>query len=141
MRAIAYAGQLAGIGVSGLMETFSLNDSAPADPGNSWLGRIAMGVAGARPALPNSAGASGGTENKDMAESGKGGEPPAPPGSVDPKQLPNGAAGSEGQSGATGNTINNNTSITMQNSDPSSYNQAATAADHVSAAQLNMQGG
>lgn len=57
-RAIGYAGQLAGIGVSGLLETFALNDSALSDPSKNWIGKIASGIAGARPALPNSAGQS-----------------------------------------------------------------------------------
>ena len=55
-RAIGYAGQVAGIGVSGLMETLLPHGSALGDPGKSWLGRIAGGIAGARPALPNQAG-------------------------------------------------------------------------------------
>lgn len=55
-RAAAYAGQLAGIGVGGLLETFLPHGSPLADPGNSWLGKIASGFAGAKPALPNKAG-------------------------------------------------------------------------------------
>lgn len=55
-RAAAFTGQLAGIGVGGLMETLLPNDSPLADPSKSWLGRIAAGFAGARPALPNTAG-------------------------------------------------------------------------------------
>jgi len=55
-RTAAYAGQLAGIGVSGLMETFLPHGSPIADPGNSWLGKIASGFSGAKPALPNKAG-------------------------------------------------------------------------------------
>ena len=55
-RAAGFAGQVAGIGVGGLLETFLPNNSSTADPSKSWLGKIASGVAGARPALPNSAG-------------------------------------------------------------------------------------
>jgi len=55
-RTAAYAGQLAGIGVSGLLETFLPHGSPIADPGNSWLGKLASGFAGAKPALPNKAG-------------------------------------------------------------------------------------
>lgn len=55
-RTIAYGGQLAAIGVGGLMETFLPNNSSLADPSKSWVGRIASGIAGARPALPNTAG-------------------------------------------------------------------------------------
>lgn len=137
MRAISYAGQLAGIGVGGLMETFSLNDSALADPGKSWFGRIAMGVAGARPALPNSAGASGGNENKDMAESGKTGAN-EPPGPMDPTQLQNGGqggAGSEGQSGANAQNIDNSTTINYTSNNNTAHADVATLADHVSASQ------
>jgi len=55
-RTAAYAGQLAGIGVGGLLETFLPHGSPLADPGNSWLGKLASGFAGAKPALPNKAG-------------------------------------------------------------------------------------
>lgn len=56
-RTSGYIGQLAGIGVSGLLETFLPNNSQAADPSKSWFGRIASGLSGARPALPNTAGA------------------------------------------------------------------------------------
>ncbi|ART69123.1 hypothetical protein BTO20_11505 [Mycobacterium dioxanotrophicus] len=55
-RAIGYAGQLAGIGVSGLMETFLPSGSPLGNIGNSWFGKLASVFAGARPALPNVAG-------------------------------------------------------------------------------------
>ena len=55
-RAIKYAGQIAGIGVSGLFETLSVGDNPMGSIGNSWLGKLAGGLAGARPALPNLAG-------------------------------------------------------------------------------------
>ena len=55
-RTAAFAGQLAGIGVGGLLETFLPHGSPLADPGKSWLGKIASGFAGARPAMPNTAG-------------------------------------------------------------------------------------
>lgn len=55
-RAVAYGGQLAGIGVSGLMETFLPHGSAVGDPGKSWLGKLAAGFSGARPSVPNAAG-------------------------------------------------------------------------------------
>ncbi len=53
------AGYLASQGgnlVSGAMETFMLSDTGLADPTNTLLGRIALGIAGARPQLPNIAG-------------------------------------------------------------------------------------
>lgn len=55
-RAIKYAGQVAGIGVSGLFETLSVGDNPMGSIGNSWFGKLAGGLAGARPALPNTAG-------------------------------------------------------------------------------------
>jgi TP901 family phage tail tape measure protein len=56
-RTIKYAGQVAGIGASGLLETFlPAGDNPKASIGNSWLGKILGGVAGASPALPNMAG-------------------------------------------------------------------------------------
>ncbi|MEW5808567.1 MAG: hypothetical protein AB1925_03860 [Actinomycetota bacterium] len=55
-RVIAYGGQVAGIGISGLLETLSVGDNPMGSFGNSWLGKAAGGFAGARPALPNMAG-------------------------------------------------------------------------------------
>ena len=55
-RAVGYVGQLAGIGMSGLLETFSLNDSPIADPSKSLFGKLALGFAGAHASPGNSAG-------------------------------------------------------------------------------------
>ena len=55
-RTVAYLGQVAGIGVSGLFETLSLGDNPMGSFGKTWAGRLAGGFAGARPALPNIAG-------------------------------------------------------------------------------------
>lgn len=55
-RSIKYGGQLGAIGVSGLLETFGLSDSALGDPSKSWIGRAAAGVAGMAPAVPTTAG-------------------------------------------------------------------------------------
>jgi hypothetical protein len=57
-RAAGYAGQVAGIAVGGLMETFLPSGSEVADPSKSWIGRIASGISGARPATANTAGGS-----------------------------------------------------------------------------------
>lgn len=57
-RAVGFIGQLGGIFAGGLMETLLPNDAAMADPTNSWFGRVAAGVAGSAPALPNMAGQS-----------------------------------------------------------------------------------
>lgn len=53
-RAIQFAGQAAGIGVSGVMETLLPAGSPLA--ANSWFSKLAGGIAGARPASPNKAG-------------------------------------------------------------------------------------
>lgn len=55
-RTIGYAAQNAGIAASGLMETLSVGDNPRGSLGNSWLGKLAGGLAGAAPALPNLAG-------------------------------------------------------------------------------------
>ena len=55
-RAIQYGGQLVGIGVQGLMETFLPNESALADPFAGWFGRITAAAAGVGSAAPNIAG-------------------------------------------------------------------------------------
>lgn len=103
-RAVGAAGQYAGNAVGGVMETFMLNDSALADPGKSWLGKLAIGAAGARPALPNSAGSLGGAQNAAMAEAGK----KPPPGPLTPEQAQaqqaNGGAG--GDPAKAGDTTN-----------------------------------
>ena len=57
-RTIEYGGQAAGIGASGLMETF-LPTGGSDLANNNWLTRIMGGLAGAAPALPNLAGGKG----------------------------------------------------------------------------------
>ncbi|OHU23585.1 phage tail tape measure protein [Mycobacteroides chelonae] len=72
-RAIEYAGQTAGIGVQGLMETF-LPTGGSELANKSWISRIAGGIAGAAPALPNMAGKSTAPQNQNQ------GDPNAPNG-------------------------------------------------------------
>lgn len=55
-RTVGYVAQNAGIAANGLMETFSIGDNPRGGIGNSWLGKLAGGLAGAAPALPNLAG-------------------------------------------------------------------------------------
>jgi hypothetical protein len=81
-RSVKYGGQLAGIGISGLMETFGLSD--PDGGGNlqqSWLGRVAGGLAQASPSMPSSAGT-----NKGAAPGPK---------EVDPNSKEHGAGGGQ----------------------------------------------
>lgn len=86
-RAIGYAGQVAGIGASGLLETFLPSGDNPlSSVGNSWFGKVLGGVVGARPALPNMAG-----------------QQQAPP-------NPNGGKDGE-QQGSGGNQITNNVNV------------------------------
>ena len=68
-RTIGYGAQNLGIGASGLMETVSIGDNPMGGLGAGWLGKIAGGLAGAAPALPNMAGQKppgqpGGLENQ-----------------------------------------------------------------------------
>jgi hypothetical protein len=76
-RAIAQAGKAGGLLVGGLLETFLPANSQLADPSKSWFGRIAAGVAGAKPALPNMAGQ---PVNPTTAPPGGAGAAPAPSG-------------------------------------------------------------
>ncbi|PQE02207.1 hypothetical protein CYL16_01175 [Mycobacterium sp. EPG1] len=56
-RTIGYAGQVAGIGVDGLLETFTLGGSdGSSGRQESWIGRIAAGFAGAGAQIPTTAG-------------------------------------------------------------------------------------
>lgn len=88
-RAIEYAGQAAGIGVEGLMQTF-LPTGGSELANKSWLTKLVGGVAGAAPALPNMA--------------GKATAPPNP-------------QGQKGQGGGDSmSNSNNTTNITVNNS-------------------------
>ena len=83
------AGKVAGIGVSGFMETLSIGDNPMGSIGNSWFGKLAGGLAGAKPALPNKAG--------------------GPPPGGDPSKQPGGPGGGAQQAAQrAGNTANIN---------------------------------
>ncbi len=113
-RAIGQAGQVAGIAASGLLETF-LPFGTSEIAQNNWLTKIAGGIVGARPVLPNVAGGDGkkkapeGLSPEQAAQfdngQGKGPSPedvagkPAPPGS-------GGQGGQQGQGGGANNTYN-----------------------------------
>lgn len=58
-RAIQFGGHAAAIGVQGLMETFLPSGSPLGAAGNSWFGKLAGGLAGARPAKNNTVGGGG----------------------------------------------------------------------------------
>jgi TP901 family phage tail tape measure protein len=81
-RAAQYVGQLAGIGIDGIIETFGLNDSAIGDPSKSIFGKLAMGLAGAHPAKDNTAGKTAPPlkpdDNKNKDDPNKPGQPPGP---------------------------------------------------------------
>ncbi|BCI84404.1 hypothetical protein MTY66_60290 [Mycolicibacterium sp. TY66] len=55
-RTVGYAAQNAGILASGLGEFLTVGDNPKGSPGAGWLGKLAGGIAGAAPALPNLAG-------------------------------------------------------------------------------------
>ncbi|GLP83598.1 phage tail tape measure protein [Mycobacterium antarcticum] len=84
-RTVEYGGQLASTAASGLLETFGLSsDGAGGDLSKSWLGRVASGIAGAAPALPNAAGQSKPAAEQDASKGGTqhegSGAPPGPAG-------------------------------------------------------------
>ncbi|KKF01939.1 phage tail tape measure protein [Mycolicibacterium obuense] len=106
-RAIKYAGQVAGIGVSGLFETLSVGDNPMGSIGNSWFGKIAGGLAGARPALPNMAG-----------------KAPAP-------QSPQG--GMQGAADAGGQKAGNTANITINNQGATPDQNGKDVAAHTAA--------
>ena len=115
-RAIGAGAQYEGALAGGLLETFSLNDSALGDPSKSWLGKIGGAIAGIRPSLPNSAGKEGGAANPNMAEAGKKVDAPGP---LTPQQAADqkaaDAANNGGKGGpGNGTTINNNVNVTNQ---------------------------
>ncbi|SDD58683.1 Transglycosylase-like domain-containing protein [Mycolicibacterium neoaurum] len=84
-RAVAFGGQSAAIGVSALGETLlPSGDSSDASIGNSWFGRIAGGLAGARPAAPNMAGKNPTKEQQQQGQQ-----------SGQPQQQQNGQQGSQ----------------------------------------------
>ncbi len=66
-RAIQYGGQVAGIGVQGLMDTF-LPTGGSELANKSWITKIVGGIAGAAPALPNMAGKSTAPPNQGQAD-------------------------------------------------------------------------
>lgn len=55
-RTIGYAAQNAGIAANAIGEFFSVGDNPKGSIGAGWLGKLAGGIAGAAPALPNLAG-------------------------------------------------------------------------------------
>lgn len=88
---IKQAGKVAGIATSGVFETLSLGDNPMGSLGKSWFGKLAGGLAGARPATPNAAGQAA----------------PAMDSDKDPRAArPQGAQAGNG--GDTNITVNNN---------------------------------
>jgi hypothetical protein len=79
-RAIAFAGQSAGIGISGLMETL-LPTGGSELANNNWLTKIVGGVVGMRPSMPNFANVSGAAEGVQQQQQA-GNTPPSTPGNV-----------------------------------------------------------
>lgn len=93
-RAIQYGGQLAGIGVQGLMETF-LPTGGSELANSGWAPRLVGAIAGATPALPNIAG-------------GKGGAPAPPPLTPDQAKQQQGQTAPPGQGPNINVEYNNN---------------------------------
>ena len=93
-RTVKYASEAAGIGVSGALETLSIGDNPMGSLGNSWFGKFAGGIAGARPAGGNVAG------QKAAAPTPEGKDPRS-------AALAGMQAGKAGKSGDTNITVNN----------------------------------
>ena len=127
-RTIGYGQQAAAIGVQGLMDTFKISspdgdDGGKSDLSQGWAGRVAAGFAGARPAMPNAAGAA-----------------PTPKKSSDPTKDPSGKEALGQDSGDThnvyggmnipgsGNTININPPQSPSMNDASTGLSAASSA-------------
>ena len=106
------AGKLAGIGVSGVMETLSVGDNPMGSIGNSWFGKLAGGLAGAKPALPNKAGG------------------PAPGG--DPSKQP-GGGGPAGSAQAAALKAGNTANITINNQGATPDQNGKDVAAHTAA--------
>jgi hypothetical protein len=103
-RAIQFGAQAAGIGVSGLMETFLPAGSPLA--ANSWFTKLAGGLAGARPAKDNMAG-------KQTA------------------QAPPVGQGGAGQAGSTDRSVTNN--INVKNEKQTEDQTGSAIAQHLTA--------
>ncbi|OPX11846.1 hypothetical protein [Mycobacterium sp. AT1] len=86
-RAVEYGAQVAGIAASGVMETVLPSGSALGSFGNSWLGKLAGGFAGAKPAKPNLAGGAAAAGQQGATPPQQGGKP----GEGDKAQQPGGA--------------------------------------------------
>jgi hypothetical protein len=84
-RAVKYAGQMAGVGIGALQQTFLPSGSSDLAK-NSWITRIAGGLTGATPQLPNLAG-----KNQNAAPPESALPPPAPSADSAPPRLGTGA--------------------------------------------------
>lgn len=92
-RTIGYAAQNAGIIANGIGEFFSVGDNPKGSIGAGWFGKLAGGIAGAAPALPNLAGGKKPPGPMDQATGGQQG------GNVDNSQTNINVTSREGASG------------------------------------------
>lgn len=92
-RTIGYAAQNAGTLANGIGEFFSVGDNPKGSLGAGWLGKLAGGIAGAAPALPNLAGGKKPPGPMDQATGGQQG------GNVDNSQTNINVTSREGASG------------------------------------------
>ena len=70
-RSIGYAAQNAGIAANAIGEFFSVGDNPKGSIGAGWFGKLAGGIAGAAPALPNLAGGKKPPGPMDQAQGGQ----------------------------------------------------------------------
>lgn len=110
-RAIQYAGAVGGIATEGLLQTFLPTGGSDLAQ-KSWLTRIAGGLAGARPQIPNAAGKATTQSGGAPGPGGPGGAP-LPPG-----QGGGQGGGQDGQGGGNTMTHNGDVNINAPSSDP-----------------------
>lgn len=125
-RFAAYLGQVGGIAVSGLMETFLPNESPLADIGRGWFGRIAGAVAGLRPVATNLAGDA--IRNSLFGGGNKEGTPGEGQGPLTPEQVAAQQDRSKGQGGPSP-TVNNN--LTVNNNQATENQTGKVLTDHL----------
>jgi hypothetical protein len=106
-RAIEFGGELAGIGVQGLMETF-LPVGGSELAANSWITRIAGGIAGMSPQLPNIAGGEKQGELTPEQQAQQNAQSPLTPEQAAARQAAQSGAGAvNAKQGDTNITVNN----------------------------------
>jgi phage-related minor tail protein len=137
-RAVSQAGQVAGIATGGVLETLTPHGSKLADANNSWIGRIAAGAAGAKPALPNLAGGGGKGDKDDEKAEAKSSDRTSDSKSEN-KSPPKKNKDGDDDSGSGGGTTFNNT-FNMEQAPDTEDRQGADIVNNLQANSHQMAG-